>query len=52
MLGIMAVMDQKDSHALFPGSGMYKAGIAGTLHLTMCLFPSWQAHDARHHRPV
>ena len=26
MLGIMAVSDQKDSYALFPGSGMYKAG--------------------------
>ena len=29
MLGIMAVMDQKNGIALFAGSGMYKAGIAG-----------------------
>ena len=45
----MAGLDQKDIYALFPGSGMYKAGIAGTVGLAMCLFPGWQAHDARHH---
>ena len=42
-------LDQKDSYALFPGCGMNKAGIAGTVLLAMCLFPGWQAHDARHH---
>ena len=29
MLGIMAVLDQKNGVALFAGSGMYMAGIAG-----------------------
>ena len=37
MLGIMAVLDKKDSYAFFPGSGMHQAGIAGALHLAMCL---------------
>ena len=31
MLGIMVGLDQKDSYALFPGCGMYKAGIAAIL---------------------
>ena len=31
MLGIMAGLDQKDSYAVFPASGMYKAGIAGDI---------------------
>ena len=48
MLGIKAVLDQKNSYALFLDSGMCKAGIAGTVHLAMCLFPGLQAHDARH----
>ena len=49
MLGIKAVLDQKNSYALFLDSGMCKAGIAGTVHLAMCLFPGLQAHDARRH---
>ena len=49
MLGIKAVLDQKNSYALFLDSGMCKAGIAGTFHLAMCLFSGLQAHDARHH---
>ena len=43
MLGIKAVLDQKNSYALFLHSGMCKAGIAGTVHLEMCLFPGLQA---------
>ena len=46
MLGIKAVLDQKNSYALFLDSGMCKAGISGTF--PMCLFPGLQAHDARH----
>ena len=33
----------------FFGSGMYKAGIAVTLHFVLCSLPRWQAHEARHH---
>ena len=43
------LLDQKNSCAFFLYSGICKAGIAGTLHLAMCLFPGLQAHDARHH---
>ena len=43
------LLDQKNSYAFFLYSGICKAGIAGTLHLAMCLFPGLQAHDARHH---
>ena len=49
MLAIKAVLDQKNSYALFLDSGMCKAGIAGTVHLAVCLFPGLQAHDARRH---
>ena len=46
MLDIKAVLDQKNSYALFLDSGMCKADIAGTLHLAVCLFPGslWQFH--------
>ena len=49
MLGIKAVLDQKNSYALFLDSGMCKAGIAGTVHFAMFLFPGLQALDARRH---
>ena len=35
-LGIMAVMDQKDSYVLFPGSGTCKACFADILHFAPC----------------
>ena len=48
MLDIMAVLDQKNSLALFPGSDMYQAGIA--VDTAPCaVFLGLQAHDARHH---
>ena len=49
MLGIMAVMDQKDCIALsVSGSGMCKARVAGILHLTLCSSLGCQAHDVPH----
>ena len=42
MLCIMAVLDQKNSLALFPGSDMYKADLLVTLHFALCSFP-WLA---------
>ena len=47
MLGIMAGMDQKDSYALFLGSGMCKAWFAGIFHLALCS-SCGSGHDALH----
>ena len=52
MLGIKAVLDQKNSYALFLHYGMCKAGIAGTVHLAMCLFPWFAGPCCLASRPV
>ena len=48
MLGIVAVMDQKDSYALFLGSGMCKAWFAGIFPLALCS-SCGSCPDALHH---
>ena len=49
MLGIMAVVNQQDSYALFPGCSMYNAGFAGVDAPRAVFLRCPQAPDARHH---